>query len=97
MSQKRTNKPMTLEQPDHIDLEKWGPCEYCEKHEYPEECAMLTKSEYETDEGMYIYKGMLTCNSGELQMRKIDYCPVCGRPLTEAALAELDRMVGLCR
>lgn len=76
-----------------IDREKWEPCEFCEEHENPEEVSMLTTDEYESDRGMFIYNGILASNSGEFQMRRIDYCPVCGRPLTEAAWTELEKRV----
>ena len=87
---KPAGEPLTLE-PARIDREALEPCEYCEGHEYPEEVSMLTADEYESDRGMYIYNGILVSNSGEFQMRKIDFCPVCGRPLTPEAWAELEK------
>lgn len=76
-----------------IDREAWAPCEFCEEHENPEEVSMLTTDEYESDRGMFIYNGILASNSGEFQMRRIDYCPVCGRPLTEEAWVELEKRI----
>lgn len=57
-------------------------CEYCADHKYNvEDCVMLSHDESDFDSGMYIYDGELISNSGEFQCVKINYCPMCGRPL----------------
>lgn len=69
----------------HIDREKWEPCEhckpnecppgYCDPHTFP--VAGNTIRYYDIDEGTIV--------------EEINFCPWCGRPLTDAAWAELER------
>ena len=57
-------------------------CEYCADHKYNvEDCVMLSHDESDFDHGMYIYDGELISNSGEFQCVRINFCPMCGRPL----------------
>lgn len=79
-----------------LNREAWEPCEYCRSYDYPEEVSMLTTDEHDSERGMFIYKGILVSNSGELQMRKINFCPVCGCPLTDATWVELEKKIRGC-
>lgn len=75
-----------------LDRSRWEGCEYCaHQKDNIELCPMLSHDESDCDRGMYIHRGCLISNSGEFQYVKIDFCPMCGRPLTEAAWAELER------
>ena len=73
------------QQPAHIDRDKWGPCEHCKPAEYPPDyygphSFPIVGNEiyfYDTDDGW----------EGE----EINFCPWCGRPLTEEAWKELAR------
>lgn len=57
-------------------------CEYCADHKYNvEDCVMLSHDKSDFDSGMYIYDGELISNSGEFQCVRINFCPMCGRPL----------------
>lgn len=60
-------------------------CEYCADHKYNvEDCVMLSHDKSDFDSGMYIYDGELISNSGEFQCVRINFCPMCGRPLKGA-------------
>lgn len=75
-----------------LDRSRLEGCEYCADHKYNVElCPMLSHDEDDCDRGMYIYDGCLISNSGEFQEAKINFCPMCGRPLTKEARAELER------
>lgn len=79
--------------PAHIDREKWEPCEYCQRRTSPDEVSMLTTDENGSETGMFVFNGILASNTDGLQMRQIYFCPICGRPLTEEAWADLERRV----
>lgn len=70
--------------PAHIDRSKWKPCEWCGSiGKKPDNwvCSL------EDDNGYTITNNhMVVCATA-------NYCPVCGRPLTEEAWAELERRV----
>lgn len=75
-----------------LDRSRWEGCEYCaHQKDNIELCLMLSHDESDCDRGMYIHDGCLISNSGEFQYVKIRFCPMCGRPLTEEAWAELER------
>lgn len=77
-----------------LDRSRWEGCDYCTHNkDNVELCPMLSHDESDCDRGMYIHRGCLVSNSGEFQYVKIDFCPMCGRPLTEAAWAELERRI----
>lgn len=68
------------QQPAHIDREKWDGCEWC--------CdEILFDSEAMSLE---LFHPLRDDNP---QTVNPNYCPMCGRPLTEEAWAELDRRV----
>lgn len=74
-------------QPARIDREKWEPCEHCKPSEYPPDHYgphnfPLVGAEiyfYDTDDGW----------EGE----EINFCPWCGRPLTDETVKEFERRV----
>lgn len=71
----------------HIDLEKWEPCEHCKPsknapdrwgpHQFPIDDSAIYY--YDVDDGW----------EGE----EINFCPWCGRPLTDEAWAELEKRI----
>lgn len=68
--------------PVHIDREAWEPCEWCGsvgKHPDNWVCSL------EDDNGYTVTNDhMVVCATA-------NYCPACGRPLTEEAWAELEK------
>ena len=66
---------------NEIDREKWEPCSKCKS------CASCT--------GSIINSDVLPCSQCEDYCNYIPrkYCPECGRPLTEAAWAELEKRI----
>ncbi len=80
--------------PAHIDREAWEPCIYCERWENPDSVEMLTENEDGSSTGIFIFNGILASNTDGLQMRRIYFCPICGRPLTPEAWAELAKRIG---
>ena len=72
--------------PAHIDREAWG-CEYCTGH--------VDDRPFLDSEDLYISgNGWLTSDGQDHDFCKIDFCPKCGRPLTEEAWAELEKRMG---
>ena len=68
------------QQPAHIDREKWDGCEWC--------CdEILFDSEAMSLELLHPLR------DDNPQTVNPNYCPMCGRPLTEEAWAELERRV----
>lgn len=77
-----------------LNRSRWEGREYCANHKGNIElCPMLSHDESDCERGMYIHRGCLVSNSGEFQYVKIDFCPICGRPLTDAAWADLERKI----
>ena len=74
----------TVQQPDHIDREKWEPCEDCEE-KLCENCQSFHFASWK--------KPCKECAGKSNWQPASKYCPWCGRPLTEEAWAELDRRV----
>lgn len=65
--------------PGHIDREAWEPCGYCNGAKY-----------------IYGHASAVVPNGYKRQIEKetegdFDYCPKCGRPLTDEAWAELEK------
>lgn len=80
--------------PVKLDRSRWEGCDYCAHHkDNVELCPMLSHDESDCDRGMYIHDGCLISNSGEFQYAEIKFCPMCARPLTEEAWAELERRI----
>ena len=91
----------TAQQPAHIDREKWGMCEYCSGKRVLYQHTNSTKLFVDTfGSARTIVTECNACpphadccmngipaNSAFL----INFCPHCGRPLTEEAWAELER------
>lgn len=72
-------------QPAHIDREAWG-CEYC--------TGDVDDRPFLDSEDLYISgDGRLTSDGRDHDFCKIEFCPKCGRPLTEEAWAELEKRV----
>lgn len=73
--------------PAHIDREKWEPCEHCK----PSKNALdrWGPHQFPIDDGAIYYYDVDDGWEGE----EINFCPWCGRPLTEEAWAELERRV----
>lgn len=70
----------------HLDRDAWEPCARCKACS---SCAhFLSKDAYE-----FCKK----CITGQEHMPLTKYCSACGRPLTDAAWAELERRVDSCR
>ena len=63
------------------DREAWEPCKACSS-EYSQKIVAVVER----------YHGCLT---ETIKTIKVSYCPVCGRPLTEEAWAELEKRMGL--
>lgn len=70
-----------------IDREKWEPCEHCK----PSKNALdrWGPHQFPIDDGAIYYYDVDDGWEGE----EINFCPWCGRPLTEEAWAELERRV----
>lgn len=64
----------------HIDREAWEPCEWCEEY---------GNSRYKLYAGYCMQKA--ADDIYEEETEELNYCPKCGRPLTEDALAELEK------
>ena len=73
--------------PAHIDREKWEPCEHCK----PSKNALdrWGPHQFPIDDGAIYYYDVDDGWEGE----EINFCPWCGRPLTDEAWAELERRV----
>lgn len=70
--------------PAHIDREAWETCEWC---------GDLGDSRYKLYAGFCMQKA--ADDIYEEETEKLNYCPKCGRPLTEEAWARLEKR--LCR
>ena len=67
----------------HIDREAWG-CEYC--------TGDVDDRPFLDSEDLYISgDGWLTSDGQDHDYCKIEYCPKCGKPLTQDAWAELEK------
>lgn len=72
----------------HIDREKWEPCEHCK----PSKKNALDRwgpHQFPIDDGAIYYHDVDDGWEGE----EINFCPWCGRPLTDEAWDELERRV----
>lgn len=70
-----------------IDRTKWEPCELC--------ASKVLKEVGIRD--WYGYRIFLRCGIGEIdENERFQFCPKCGRPLTEKAWKELERKVFDC-
>lgn len=69
------------------DRSRWTGCDYCNR-KYCESCRYAC---YELPK-----EPCATCILGGSKVRyePMNYCPICGRPLTEDAWAELERRTG---
>ena len=75
--------------PAHIDREAWEPCEWCGEW-IGGDC-----SPREQDAGYKLYAGyckqVAADDFYEDETEELNYCPICGRPLTEEAWAEMEK------
>ena len=74
----------TVQQPAHIDREKWGMCEVCQLRNC-NNCQFINLSSLE--------QPCSECDGKSKWQPAGNYCWCCGRPLTEEAWAELERRV----
>lgn len=70
--------------------ERSNGCEYCKEYDSVDDAPMLACEEYYSDVGMYLCNGYLCSNSGEGIELKINFCPMCGRPLKGADNGKAD-------
>ena len=83
----KTVGPAYAYPPAHIDREAWG-CEYC--------TGDVDDRPFLDSEDLYISgDGRLTSDGRDHDFCKIEFCPKCGRPLTEEAWAELEKRMGV--
>lgn len=68
--------------PAHIDREAWEPCNLC-RGKQCSRCARFLRKDS--------YKFCSRCFTGQEYIPLTDYCPKCGRPMTEEAWAELEK------
>ena len=75
--------------PAHIDREAWEPCEWCGEW-IGGDCRPR-----EQDAGYKLYAGyckqVAADDFYEDETEELNYCPICGRPLTEEAWEELEK------
>ena len=75
--------------PAHIDREAWEPCEWCGEW-IGGDCRPR-----EQDAGYKLYAGyckqVAADDFYEDETEELNYCPICGRPLTEEAWAEMEK------
>lgn len=57
-------------------------CEYCAEYEDPCEAPMIAIEDSESDRGIYLYNNYLCADGGEYCEAKINFCPMCGRELS---------------
>lgn len=70
--------------PERIDREKWEPCEWCGSFGKTSDNWACT---LEDDDGHTV------TNNHIVVCATANYCPSCGRPITEQAWAELERRI----
>lgn len=71
-----------------IDRSAWEPCEFCGYAEYPDK-ALHPKEGYLFYAGFSKQRGVDSFCEGETE--EINFCPICCRPLTDAAWGMLER------
>lgn len=75
--------------PAHIDREAWEPCEWCGEW-LGGDCRPR-----EQDAGYKLYAGyckqVAADDFYENETEELNYCPICGRPFTQKAWAELEK------
>lgn len=76
------------DKPPRLDRSVWEPCEFCGYAEYPDK-ALHPKEGYLFYAGFSKQRGVDSFCEGETE--EINFCPICGRPLTEAAWQMLER------
>ena len=73
-----------------VDREKWKPCSECDRELY-----LCSNCAYEDASGLE--PPCLNCDRANyLWKPKYEYCPQCGRALTDAAWAELEKKIRGC-
>ncbi|MCI7325961.1 hypothetical protein MR657_11175 [bacterium] len=80
-------KPDT-KKPPRLDRSAWEPCEFCGYAEYPDK-ALQPKEGYLFYAGFSKQRGVDSFCEGETE--EINFCPICGRPLTDAAWEMLEK------
>lgn len=69
-----------LRHPSHIDREAWEPCKAC-------------SDEYSQKISSYLER-FHGCATSTVRVVNTDFCPCCGRPLTEEGWAMLEKRIG---
>lgn len=76
----------------HINYEAWEPCEFCGEW-IGGDCRPK-----EQDVGYRLYAGfckqVAVDDFWEDETENLNFCPICGRPLTDAAWEELKERIG---
>ena len=71
-------------EPPCIDREAWEPCEYCGDPSPHSDCVI----EGNVEQFLCARDGLF--GDAYINTRKIEYCPYCGRPLTDSAWKQLE-------
>lgn len=79
--------------PPHLDRDAWEPCELCKRKGEPDPCYKDGCFRENAPQCDYRCDKFLEWRSVERRLRNAEFCPECGRPLTDAAWAELERRV----
>lgn len=58
-------------------------CDYCQEFSDPCGVPMIASEDSDPDRGIYLYNGFLCASGGESCEAKVNYCPMCGRKLSE--------------
>lgn len=75
-------------EPPRLDRSAWEPCEFCGYAEYPDK-ALHPKEGYLFYAGFSKQRGVDSFCEGETE--EINFCPICCRPLTDAAWEMLEK------
>lgn len=63
-------------------------CEYCQQFDDPCGVPMIAAEDSDPDRGIYLYNGFLCASGGEFCEAKVNFCPMCGRKLSEPPKGE---------
>lgn len=87
-----------------VDREKWKPCEHCggsvpvpyKEKEYPGICNFEVGLDGGDEIAVIAYNHYTSVTTEICFSFQVAYCPKCGRPLTDAAWAELEKKIRGC-
>lgn len=78
-------------EPPRLDRSAWEPCEYCGDPSPHRDCIIGDNVE------QFLCPRDGLFQDAYINQRKIEFCPYCGRPLTDAAWDMLEKRLEVCK